>query len=102
MTFRGDTDFSQTTRLDGWHELHRRFVFGMDAMPNLVQIANELPACVWQPLPRPPKYEVKTVPRGRRENVKEEIVRENGYKNIRLLGEDVAEFSYRPVACTRD
>jgi hypothetical protein len=102
VTFGGDTDFSQTRRLDGWHARRRRFIFGMDAMPHLVRIANDLPAEAWQRLPRPPKYEVKTTPRGRRENVKERIVRENGYKNIRLQAEDVAEFPYRPTACTRD
>ena len=102
VTFGGDTDFSQTQRLDGWHELGRRFVFGIDAMPNLVQIANELAASEWKPLPRRPKYEVKTTPRGRPDPVKERIVQENGYKNIRLLGEDVAEFPYRPTACSQD
>ena len=101
VTFAGDTDFSQTTHLDRWHEQQRRFVFGLDAMPNLVQIANHLPASRWRLLPRPPKYEVKTVPRGRRENVKEQIVRMNGYKNIRLQAEHVAEFRYRPIACRR-
>ena len=55
-----------------------------------------------QKLPRPPQYDVKTTPRGRRENIKEQIVRANGYKNIRLQGEDVAEFPYRPTACTQD
>ena len=34
-------------------------------------------------------------------NVKERIIRERGFKNIRLLGEDVAEFSYQPRACRR-
>ena len=102
VTFAGDSDFSQTTHLDRWHTQGRRFVFGLDAMPNLVQIANDLPTHAWQRLPRPPKYEVKTIPRGRRHKVKERIVRQNGYKNIRLQAEHVAEFSYRPTACTQD
>src|SRR5206468_3646683 len=33
---------------------------------------------------------------------KEEVVRQKGYKNIRLVGEHVAEFSYRPGACQKD
>src|SRR5204862_7777717 len=102
VTSAGDTDFSQTTHLDGWHAQGRRFVLGLDAMPNLVRIANELAASAWQPLPRPPQYEVKTVPRGRRANVKEQIVRANEYKNIRLQAEHVAAFSYRPTACEQD
>jgi len=101
ISFCGDTDFSQTAHLDRWHQAGHRFVFGFDAMPNLVQIANALPASAWAVLPRPAKYEVKTEPLGRRENVKEQIIRENGYKNIRLLGEDVAEFAYQPTACVR-
>jgi hypothetical protein len=102
ITRAGDTDFSQTTHLDRWHQDGDRFVFGIDAMPNLVRLAHDLSAYTWQPLPRRPKREVKTTPRGRRENIKEQIVRANGYKNIRLQGEDVAEFPYRPTACTRD
>jgi hypothetical protein len=101
VSFCGDTDFSQTVHLDRWHKAGHRFVFGFDATPNLVRIANELPASAWSILPRPAKYEVKTEPRGRRENVKEQIVRENGYKNIRLMGEEVAELAYQPTACTR-
>ena len=101
ITFCGDTDFSQTAHLDRWHQAGHRFVFGFDAMPNLVQIANELPASAWAVLPRPAKYEVKTEPRGRRENVREQIIRENGYKNIKLKGEQVAEFAYQPTACVR-
>ena len=101
ITFCGDTDFSQTAHLDGWHEAGQRFVFGLDAMPNLVRIANELPDSGWRGLQRPVKDDVKTHPRGRRENVKERIVEANGYENIRLLSEAVAQFLYQPAACKR-
>ena len=37
--FRGDTDFSQTEHLDRWDGKGIRFVFGIDAMPNLVSPA---------------------------------------------------------------
>jgi len=47
------------------------------------------------------KYKVKTQPRQRPENVKERIVVEKEYENIKLLGEQVAEFAYRPTACQR-
>jgi hypothetical protein len=101
ITFCGDTDFSQTAHLDRWHEQGHRFVFGYNNVSALRERADELPARAWKPLPRPPKYEVKTQPRGRRENVKEQIVRENGYDNIRLVSEEVAEFAYQPTACRR-
>jgi len=44
---------------------------------------------------------VKTEARGRRENIKERVVVERGFQNIRLVSEDVAEFRYQPVACRR-
>jgi hypothetical protein len=99
MLLRGDTDFSQTKYLDGWSEQGVEFIFGIDAMPNLVSLADQLSAADWKRLERPAKYEVATEERSRPENVKERIVRERGFKNIRLQGEDVAEFVYRPAAC---
>lgn len=101
ITFCGDTDFSQSVHLDRWQERGHRFVFGFDNTPNLVERADALPATAWKPLPRRAKYEMKTQPRGRRERVKERIVREKGYENIRLQGEDVAEFPHQPAACRR-
>jgi hypothetical protein len=44
---------------------------------------------------------VRTEPRQRPANVKERIVREREYENIRLVSEHVAEFSYQPTACRR-
>jgi hypothetical protein len=99
IRFRGDTDFSQTKYLDGWDDENITFVFGMKAMPNLVEIAESLSETAWNGLIRPPKYIVKTEPREKPVNVKEQIVKERGYKNIRLQSEDVAEFEYCPVKC---
>lgn len=99
ILLRGDTDFSQTRHLDGWDQQGVGFLFGMDAMPNLVALADALPVDAWKPLIRPAKYEVRTEPRRRPERVKEQIVREREFDNIVLQGEDVAEFHYRPGAC---
>jgi hypothetical protein len=100
ILLRGDTDFSQTEHLDRWDDRPEvRFVFGIDAMPNLVTLAEGLPEGLWKPLHRPSKYEVRTEPRQRPENVKERIVQERGYKNVRLQSEQVAEFDYRPTKC---
>ena len=77
------------------------FVFGIDAMANLVKKANELPPSAWQPLVRTPKYEVRTRQRARPENVKARIVKEREFENIRLESEEVAEFEYRPTKCRR-
>jgi len=102
VLFRGDTDFSQTAYLDGWNREGVEFVFGMDAHPNLVGIAGSLPRPAWKALVREPKHEVKTEERARPENVKERVVEEREYRNLRLVKEDVAEFSYRPGKCKRE
>jgi len=101
ILIRGDTDFSQTEHLDRWDGRGARFIFGIDAMPNLVEVADNLSGGLWRPLLRPAKYEVKTQPRRRPANVKEQIVVERQYENIRLQSEDVAEFAYRPTKCDK-
>ena len=102
ITFRGDTDFTQASHLDRWDTQGIHFVFGLDAQPNLVSIAEQLPERVWQPLPRPARHEVATAPRQRPANVKQEVVVQKGYTDIRLVREEVAEFNYRPGACRQD
>ena len=101
ILLRGDTDFSQTVYLDGWDDKGVRFIFGMNAMPNLIERADNLLEDLWRPLLRPAKYAVKTQPRRRPANVKERIVIEREYENIRLRSEDVAEFAYRPTKCIK-
>lgn len=101
VRLRGDTDFSQTEFLDAWDEQQVEFVFGIAAMANLVEIAENLPAEALSQLQRPPKYEVKTEPRRRPENVKERIVVQRGFDNLRLEKEEVAEFAYRPTKCRK-
>jgi hypothetical protein len=102
ITFRGDTDFTQAAHLDRWDQDGVRFVFGVDAQPNLVATAERLPERVWRELPRPPRWEVATKPRERPANVKQGVVVQKGYKDIRLVSEQVAEFNYRPGACRQD
>ena len=102
IVLRGDTDFSQTEHLDRWDALSEvRFVFGYNAMPNLIEIAEQLPASDWQPLRRPPRYQVKTRPRQRPDPIKDRIVRQRQFDVLRLRSEEVAEFDYRPTACAR-
>jgi hypothetical protein len=101
VRFRGDTDFTQTRHLDGWDEADHRFIFGTDAMPNLVNQAETLTDGDWKPLERRPRYTVKTQPRTKPVHVKEQIVRNRGFKNIKLKSEHIAEFDYRPTACAK-
>jgi hypothetical protein len=99
---RGDTDFTQTKQLDRWDDDPRvRFIFGADVTGNLHYLADLVPNEGWQPLERLPRYQVKTQPRQRPENVKEQIVVEREFKNIRLLWEEVTELDYRPTACRK-
>jgi hypothetical protein len=102
ISFRGDTDFTQAAHLDHWDDDGVTFVFGIDAQPNLVALAERLPERVWQALERPARYAVATRPRQRPANVKQAVVRRKGYTDIRLIGEQVAEFPYRPGACRQE
>jgi len=101
ILLRGDTDFTQTRHLDRWDQQGWHFLFGIDARPNLVRIAENLPQKRWNRLKRPAKYEVKTAPRARPANVKEQIVRRREFENVRLQSEQVAQFAYRPTHCRR-
>ena len=101
LTLRGDTDFSLTAHFDRWAELVD-FLFGMDASPKLAGIAQGLETHEWKRLRRKPPYTVKTEARGKRRNVKEAIVVQREFENIRLESEHVAEFRYRPVKCEQD
>ena len=99
ITLRGDTDFSQTRHLDRWHRDGVKFVFGFQAGPKLCAKAAELLDSAWSELERKARYEIKTEPRKRPENVRERIVMERELYNLHLAKEDVAEFDYSPGAC---
>jgi Transposase DDE domain group 1 len=99
ITLRGDTDFTLTGELDRWNAQKVKFIFGMDAHPKVVGLAQSLPETAWTKLERLPKYEIKTEPRAKRENIKEQIVIQKGYTNMVLEGESIAEFEYTPNKC---
>jgi len=102
IKLRGDTDFTQTACLDGWDDQGDvQFVFGLDAMPNLYDLVENLPESAWKPLHRRVKHEVKTTPRARPVNVKEQVVEQRRFKNIRLVKEYVAQFDYSPTLCKK-
>jgi hypothetical protein len=102
VCLRGDTDFSLTENFDRWADGGTQFVFGMDNIEALRKPADALDESAWRRLRRGPAYENKTgKTRARRDNTKQEIVRERGYLTKHLNFEDVAEFSYRPGKCKR-
>ena len=102
VLLRGDTDFTQTHRLDEWSDLPEvRFVFGFDANPKLVDLAETLHPHVWKPLYRRDKHPERGPSRQRPENVKQQLVVEHGFENRATIAEDSAEFDYRPGHCRK-
>ncbi|MBU0639526.1 MAG: IS1380 family transposase [Planctomycetes bacterium] len=104
VCLRGDTDFSLTAHFDRWAE-QVDFVFGMDCNRALRTRAEALEEACWQRLVRPPKYQPLTDQSRDRERrqpqVKERLVEERGFDNLKLNYEDVAEFDYQPGQCQR-
>ncbi len=97
ILMKGDTDFSQSRHLDRWHHDNVQFVFGFDAIPKLVEMAENLDKTTWKQLHR--KQRTSDKPRARRPNTKEQVVVEKEYTNKRLEKEFVAEFAYSPGEC---
>jgi len=102
ILLRGDTDFTQSEHLGRWDTEGVRFIFGIDATKTLYVLAGDLPENAWKTLVRQKKYQTKTKPRRRPENVKQQVVEARQFEDIRLVKEHVAEFCYRPVKCTKD
>ncbi|MCP4308038.1 MAG: IS1380 family transposase [bacterium] len=101
ILLRGDTDFSQTTELDRWDADGVRFVFGYDARKNMLAHARSIRDRAYSELVRRAERVVKTKPRRRPPNIKQQVIEERGYKNIRLESEELVDFDYQPVACQR-
>ncbi len=101
IPYRGDTDFTQTKRPDRRDGDGVRSVFGVAAMANLKGLGERLPDLEFGESERPPRYTIRTAPRQARERHKERIVSERQFDTLKLIGGEVAEFEYRPVACEK-
>ena len=101
ITLRGDTDFSQTEYLDGWNDQGVNFVFGYAAYKGVERKAEQIDDEDWELLERGDRYQIKTLPRARPTNTREEEVREQEYLNIHLAEEHVSEFKHCPNKCGR-
>jgi hypothetical protein len=97
---RGDTDFSLTEHFDKWDK-RCAFIFGMDAMPNLVKIADRLNPTDWVVLKKRKKCEAETGERRKPENVKQHIVKIRNFKKFKTKVEHAAAFEYRPGKCEK-
>jgi len=101
ILLRGDTDFTQTEYLDRWDGEDVRFIFGIDATKQLYELAEKLPAEAWKVLRRRVKHPVKTKPRQRPENVKQQVIEQREFEDVRTVKEHVAEFTYQPGKCEK-
>lgn len=102
VLLRGDTDFSQTAHLDGWDDDGVRFVFGYDASNAMTARADAVEEAEYREFVRRADETFKDrKERAKPPWVKEQIVRERGYRNLCLAREDLAEFEYRPTKANR-
>ena len=95
VLLRGDTDFTMSAHLDHWDDDGVRFVFGHDADAGFVNRAENMASHDFAELVRKAKCAFSTT-RAKQPRIKEEIVKERGYLNKRVLAEDTIEFEYKP------
>lgn len=101
VLLRGDTDFALTAAFDRWTDDNVRFVFGFDASKTMKMWADSAPEEMYKELHRKAEEVSKSQQRARPENVKERIVVERGFENIKLKSEDILYFDYQPVKCKK-
>lgn len=99
IILRGDTAFAMTKHFDRWDDEGIRFIFGYDAFKTLTQRAAAIDDEDYDELIRDAK--VSLLERAKMPRVKEQIVRDREFRNLRLEREDFAEFEYRPKAASR-
>jgi hypothetical protein len=95
VLLRGDTDFTMSAHLDRWDDAGVRFVFGHDADAGFVNRAENMLFDDSTELVRKAKHTFSTT-RAKQPRIKQEIVRERGYLNKRVLAEDTIDFEYKP------
>jgi hypothetical protein len=95
VLLRGDTDFSMTAELDRWSEDGVHFVFGYDASKSMRNKAEGEGCSEYAELIR--KANEALPERAKQPRIKDDIIRERGYYNIRLESEEVAEFEHKPT-----
>lgn len=98
---RGDTAYSLTSNFDKWDDKKVKFVFGLKKHKKYIELA-EKQGNNWELLSRPASYEIKTKPRRKPTNEKEQKVIERGYKNQKLNYEEYKEFLYQPEKCNKE
>jgi hypothetical protein len=96
VLLRGDTDFTMSQHLDRWDDDGVRFILGYDANPTFVERAENVHPNDYELLVRKARRAFSSVERAQQPRVKDEIVKQRGYLNKRLVSEDTAEFEHKP------
>ena len=99
VLLRGDTAFCLTENFDRWTDEGVRFVLGYPVNAGMKARAEAVEHEEYEELLRRAKQTLGGPERAKQPRVKEQIVRERGYKNIVLEAEHIAEFEYRPTKC---
>ncbi|WP_146658456.1 IS1380 family transposase [Enhygromyxa salina] len=99
VLMRGDSAFSTTEHFDRWTEDGVHFVFGYGGAPTLKQRADGLPEEDYAKLIRKAEraLDEEKVRRAKQPRVKQSVVEERGYKDMRLESEHIAEFAHTPA-----
>jgi hypothetical protein len=102
ILLRGDTAFSHASHFDRWDDDGVHFVFGYKAHQTLIDCADALEQSEYRQLVRKADLALdKRQRRAKQPRVKEQIIRDREYKNLRLVREDIAEFEYQPNTADR-
>lgn len=96
VLLRGDTDFTMTQHLDRWDDDRVRFVLGYDARLPFVDRAENIHPGDYEELVREAQRTFSST-RTKKPRIKEEIVKQRGYLNRRIVSENTAEFEYKPA-----
>lgn len=100
IRFRGDSAFALTEHFDTWNSKGIYFVFSNASHPHLIDGAEAFDEPNdWDILERKVQKEFE---RQRPENVKQQIVEEKGYLDLKQKAEDIIEFLHRPSKCGKD
>lgn len=99
---RGDSAFSLTAHFDRWDDAGVRFVFGYDASEPLLSRARAIDEEDYQQLIRKADAVLNEgSTRAKQPRVKELVVRDREFNNLRLVREDIAEFEHQPRRAKR-
>jgi len=101
VCLRGDSAFSLTKKFDEWDDRGAHFIFGYDAVQNLVKIADNLRKNEWVRVEKP-CVERKGKPRKKKPRVKKAAVVRREYRSLTKKEEYCAEFSYSPTKCKKE